>query len=354
MKKINEGLLDYALSTFKPSKYQKYASSMHVSPEQMKEIYESHRNNGMNEKVKDFIEKSSLGAKFRFLGDMLNNFLEDQKIHLLSVPEFETNGDFKEIVNTLSGKRMTKGMVKKFGIKTQTFGVVFLNNVHFLNKIYGQDLNMDLILNLDHRFEIYKENAEAFSKLDFIVKTYTLKRAFFLLTTSSVYYLKESAELIKWLSSEELDIVAKDFPRKFECHTEIHNEISIRIKYLKKNNRQLNQEIIFLDGLRFHEFNIEVPKDTADLKSTSDELNHCVHGYDERVIRKKCQILNLTRDGKRIYTIELVPNGDLYRVEQFKGYSNNSQMEGPEGYKLHRELIYLISLLKPNLALSSK
>ena len=166
--------------------------------------------------------------------------------------------------------------------------------------------------------------------------------------------LHECGELIRWLSPLELLIITCNFPLKLILVRDIHDEISRRTRKLKRNIRPLHQEIIFLDGVSFNDFTIEVPKDTADLINTSDEMNHCVHGYDERVIRKKCQIINLKKDNKRIYTIELVPKGGIYQIDQFKGYNNESSMEGPSGYKYQRELIHLITKLKPTPNPSSK
>jgi hypothetical protein len=172
--------------------------------------------------------------------------------------------------------------------------------------------------------------------------SYTIKRIWGIIADADTHILDETQRLFMFNVDKFEDTIKKSFPKKPKSIIEIHDAIYLALMNAKKTNYLLDQDVAFLDGRLLFEYVIEVPKDSFALISTSIELKHCVSGYDQAVIKKKCQIINLLKNKKRIFTLELVVKEGSFEIRQFKGYANENSMEGEKGAAYRNELLEMI------------
>ena len=281
---------------------------------------------------------------FSFLGSIYQELTEAHKFKYLPLLELEKPTTFEDVVRTLAGIRFNKGMIRKFGEETKKHGTVFLNNVYHLNLIYhDRPLNLDDVLNLDHSRILKKEMVRYGSAFIFIRDNYSLKRMFTLMTADKTTTIGQLEGMLHYNLRTDIELPLKEsFPRRPKNFKEIHDVVSKKILDILYINKPLNQDIDFLHNLKLLGYEIEVPVWSDDLKETSRELKHCVYTYGNKVIQKKCQILNLKKDGKRFFTVELVPEGDTYKITEFKGLNNDSTMERNAGKKCRSHLLRMI------------
>lgn len=132
-------------------------------------------------------------------------------------------------------------------------------------------------------------------------------------------------------------------PKKPKSLRKLHDYLSKALIPHTKKGIPLNQELEFLDGMVVEGFTIEVPKMSNDLIETSIELEHCVHTYKDRVRNGFCNVINLKKEGRRVYTLKIEKEEDgLHLVSQFKGHQNEDSMEGPSGERIRGEILLLI------------
>ena len=142
-----------------------------------------------------------------------------------------------------------------------------------------------------------------------------------------------------------LAVIKNYIGKKPKTLNEIHDKLIPLITQLKTKeaeNVKLNQMLSFLDGESLLDYKISVPKTAADLLNTGKLMKHCVGSYSSSVIEGRCNILNLLKDDRIAYTIELKINlsEKYFVVSQFKGYRNSRDMEGTEIGKKYREKLY--------------
>ena len=319
------------------------ATRMHVKPEQIKEMYQTAIDRNLTSRIEELSLSHVIRKEFVFLGDLFYKFVSEGKFNLLHLPLFPSSSSFPDIVQGLAGDRFTKGLTKRFGKKLEINGVGFLNNVFCLNQIYyDRPLNLDDVLNLDHSKRINQPIADCMKDLKIMRDSYPLKRIWEIITDADTHTLEETKCLVSFNVDKFEDAIKRSFPKKPKAIIEIHDAIHLAVMNSKRTNHLLEQDIAFLDGRLLFDYVIEVPHDSFALISTSVELKHCVSGYDQMVIKKKCQIINLLKNKKRIYTIELIPKGDHFEIRQFKGYANENSMEGEKGAAYRNELLELI------------
>jgi hypothetical protein len=210
-----------------------------------------------------------------------------------------------------------------------------------LMKDFG--MTHDEILSLDHSYALPRNTQDKVEGLGFIISRYSNKRKIILISTATIEMTEELRRLTWNLLRFSTEKRNAWFPKKPKSLREVHDSLSKEMLKEKTPDGPLDQEIEFINGLKVDGFEIEVPTMVHDLIETSQELKHCVHSYFQRVIVKKCQIINLCREGKRIYTIELVISEGRYLITQFKGMCNEASMQGPAGEIIRRKILDLVN-----------
>jgi hypothetical protein len=312
----------------------------------MENMYRAAWSNKLFHHLPELLEAPAIERKFRFLGDYFNELVRNGNYEHLALPVFNEEKDFAHFVEQLEGKK--EGLLKRYGAMTKKYGIQFLNNMYFLRRMYKPEkINLDKMLQLDHSKEISAVTGPFFVRMEMLQQIYSLERYFRLMTTEPVHpqYIVDSYRILIEYEDLTFEILKAGLPKKPRNIKDVHDTLMNITKKIKRKNRSLDQDLVFLEGHSFREFTIEVPRDSQTLHETSDELRHCVHSYTERVIRKDCQIINLKREDKRVYTIELRPTAHGWRVNQFKGYRNDNTMELDPSEKIYRELLDLIMRL---------
>ena len=339
--------LNQAVSSLSTSAYTKLISKMTLTPTQMESMYRAAWEKGYYEKLPPLFEAPAVGRKFKFLGPLFDELVATNQHRLLSLPEFPATDDFEEVVKNIEKK--TDGLIKRFGHMTRNHGVIFLNNMFFLRTVYPvETINVDLLLALDHTRAINPASGLLLKHMTLLQNNYPLKRYFELVTDPDrETYIVDTYHMLMEYPELTAELLKLELPKKPKSFREVHDAISAITMKLRKMNRFLDQDIFYLHGLKLFEYTIEVPSDSYELIDTSRQLKHCVHSYDQRVITKKCQIINLLFEGRRVYTIELKAIGKNYSIVQFKGYCNENSMEMPENKHYHEELFKLVSDFNP-------
>lgn len=326
------------------SRFTQIAANLHQTDKQMSETYLALWKAEQYSKLDDLLDAPAVSKYFHFLGPYFQEFREKEAYDCLPLPIFPFCEDFKKVVEVIEGNAAP--YIRRYRIKTKDHGIRFLNNMYFLRKFYSQEeASTDSLLALDHSRTINIETALILKDYKRLFYIYPLKRMFQLVT------LKEDPMFVVDISymfrvySEVTDVVLRQIlPKKPKCFRQIHDPLSMYTFQLKLKNRQLMQDISSLDGKELLDFTIEVPADSHTLLATTKELKHCVHSYSSRVINKECQILNLIKESKRVYTIELRKNEFGYKIIQFKGYANEKTMEDDPGKPYHQELMRLLQI----------
>ena len=343
MKHISYGLLGSTIKFMSSSSIIEMLTNMSCDHNHERLIYEQVWEGNKIEPLIILSEKYAIQSEFRFMGDFHRKCIAEKKFHLLPLPAFSTDReDFKGVVEKITRKRFKPGLVKKFGEPTNHYGVVFLNNVFYLDQLFiDLDLNLDKVVVLDHSKAISPRVIEPMLKIQFILTHYPLPRVLALLAGANENYIIDTATMVK-NSSFTKEEICSCLPKKPKSFNEIHDAISLFLLKEKKKNLPLNQELAFLNKEVLFDYVIEVPSESFDLINTSAELRHCVHGFVDSVRRKECHIINLQKNHKRVYTIELRKTGSSYSIVQFRGLSNEKSMEGSAGEKYRDELLKMI------------
>jgi PcfJ-like protein len=343
MKHVSYGLLGSILTPQNGSKILHLLPSLTVSPQNTREAYRVAQENNSIEILEELAKDYTIRAEFKFLGDFFDKCVESRSYFLLPMPVFSTTGeDFKGVIEKLALGNVTRNVIKKFGFLTQKHGVHFLNNFYYLKHLLCENAySTQEYLNLDHSLPLKGAVIFGFSNSEIILNHYSLSKLMKLLVSASEREVHDTNFMISnHPQSEELiDLL----PRKPKSFKEIHDAISTGIRKKHQPNSPLDQQLVHIHGKHINGYEIEVPKNAQGLINTSEELSHCVHSYTSRIRNRKCQIINLKKDGKRVYTIELVRSGDSFE-KQFKGFKNERSMEGPDGESMRNEIIKACSL----------
>jgi hypothetical protein len=246
-----------------------------------------------------------------------------------------------------------RSLRKRVGLAIRKFGTVVINNIALLREL-DLDLNLDKLLNLNHHLPLpltIQKNPQIYR---WIFQTYSLTRAFKLLTkrvsneilqdcyriVSQQEYLEEVPAFIRQQAGNK--------PQSIEA---IHRVLAPELyqSYLTQQQAEefaqveLEQDILFLNRKKIGQFTIQVPKIGQDLIATGKQLHHCVEQYIVAVIARRSQIFNLYRGSLLSYTVELRGTANNYTIKQIKGYLNNAHLEEKQGKALRAELIHLIN-----------
>lgn len=319
--------------------------NLSISPESIRESYKEAQRTRNIELLQELSRNYTIRADFKFLGDFYYKCIEEKKYEFLPYPYFSTVGeDFRGVVEKLTQRKFQQGLVKKFGITTLKYGVNFLNNFFLMKRVHEkEDFNIDHILNLDHSSPLLPGKVYGLFSSKILFQRYSLKRMMMLLLNARDYEILDTNHIIK--SHSNPDELLPLLPKKPKTFREVHDALSIGIMKRNSPNVPLNQSLYYLNGKPIKDYIIEVPNFSHDLIDTSKELSHCVHFYSNKVRHGSSHIINLKRDGKRIYTIELMrdPTGS-FNIIQFKGKFNEDSMESALGDEIRRELLSMIKI----------
>lgn len=344
LKPLRYSLLGFAVEGLPSSRINELVWGMSLSAQDKRMVYQGAWENKKYEVMEELSREYVVRSSFHCVNEIFQQKAQSKLFHQLPILAFGTDGEsFQEIVMKLTRSKYRRGLLKGFGKLTSEFGTVFLNNIHGLTKIYPMDkINFDRLLNLDHNQGLLPQMAQQVDgRLKLVLGHYTLERMFKVLCQSNPNLV---ADIDRMLDMPEFtqEVVSRMLPTKPKSLREIHDAVSKATLRTKKINRVLDQEISYLHGEVLIDYIIEVPSESYDLISTSEELSHCVHGYDKAIVRRESQVLNLVKDQRRHYTIELKPVGSSYRVVQFRGKCNESSMEGPAGHRYVSELMKIL------------
>jgi|GEM_PF-1156885 len=322
MKHVSYGFLGTILTPNNGKNFLNLLPTLTVSPQNTREAYRVAQENNCIEILDELVKDYTIREDFKFLGEFYDKCIEKKKYALLPPPAFSTAGEeFKGVVKKLTEDQFHRGMLKKFGVCTDKYGVIFLNNVFLLKRILQKEKRiMDDLINLDHSLPLKGAVVYGLANSQIFLNHYPLKRLMSLLVTANENEVIDTNYMITNHPNQEELI--NFFPRKPKDFKEAHDAISTGIRKLTLENVPLEQELYYIHGKEIDDFIIEVPKWSHDLIKTSIELNHCVHSYTDRIRKKQCQVINLKRKGERIYTIELSKVNDFYEIIQFKGKFN--------------------------------
>jgi hypothetical protein len=294
---------------------------------------------------------------FHFLGVACDDIILNYGITALPLLVDELLAlSFDQILKKIFMTDNCKKHKRRFSKAVKRFGTIFINNIFILSKIIDVNKNLDLIIRMDHINEIpqifLKHISTGDNYLQKLLKSYPTTRAFLLLLT----YTKESHDIVKMIDFLHshlgqcfIDDMKKYCGKKPKSFLEIHNNVltsymsftffpRIDVGHDYDLNKELNQEVLFLDGEKLCEFTISVPKTVGDLRLAGKTLHHCVGLYDSDVIQKSSQIINLTLNGQLMFSLELKMINCNYQVVQFKGYKNSAEYEDDVGLEYRRFL----------------
>lgn len=314
-----------------------------LTPAQTRAIYQRGWENGVPRLMEEHWESWVIKKEFKFMNGAYSDLGRKNQFHLLPLPHFSIEGEFRDVVERITGDKFQKGLPRKFGEKTVQYGTIFLNNAYQLFRIYQGQINIDRLMNLEHHRLITDDIGNSMAVMQVVRDSYTFERLFNLVAGAEVDWIKETARMIFDANVPD-EAIREALPNKAKNFREIHDALSVAL--LKRQstyqNKKLNQGISFLNGQKLLEYSIEVPSDSNDLIDTSHELKHCVHGYTNRILLKECQVLNLVLNNQRTHTIELRQTGSDFKVVQFKGKHNERRMEGQAGEIYTKRLLEMI------------
>lgn len=135
-------------------------------------------------------------------------------------------------------------------------------------------------------------------------------------------------------------------PQDAQTFGEIHDAFQRYVTHLRNTNRSLDQKIGYLQGRKILEFDIEVPSFSHDLYDSCKLLDEIFTSDIDRlagkVISGECQILNLIKNGKRAYTVELIPTPEGLRVNRINRIGNEDFLEESLSRDLREKLHSII------------
>lgn len=182
---------------------------------------------------------------------------------------------------------------------------------------------------------IYNQNEELIVKRLLRTDHYSVMDTFRMLKQlelqKGINFRKKS---IPFSSRKEYDVwirsmYIKDFSKKH------HDEISSVFNVICTKNEKIpyskaEKKIETKIKLKHNEFQIYLPKDTAELRNVGREMNICVGSYGTSAISKKCTIVVMKMDGVYDVCMELEEN----RVVQVKKYGNSMVSPDSTEYKV--------------------
>jgi hypothetical protein len=344
MKHISKALFQNSLHTLPSDRIFKLLPTLQVSSSDIKLLYEHAWKSKNLITLNELSLNYGIKAEFKFLGEFYDQKIKAQEFQFLALPYFLTDREnFMTIVQKLTGPKYSKGILKKFGVQVEKYGVSFLNNYLELSPVMKKlNLTMDELMSLDHSHLLPKNLTDKIEGLDYILSRFSKGRAHILMSTAdsdTTHELQIIAVSAARFSEEK---IKNWLPRKPKSLKEIHDKLSEGILKETTKDVPLMQDIFHFHGQACGEFIIEVPEGSHDLVRTSTELKHCVHAYKDAIIKKNCQILNLIKDGQRIYTVELRKSEEKYFIWQFRGFQNENSMESSNGDELRKKLLELM------------
>lgn len=144
---------------------------------------------------------------------------------------------------------------------------------------------------------------------------------------STEYYFNDLLDKWCWLYENHptslKGIRVRDFMSYYKKIERLKLELTPEIKL------PINSIIKNRVGTSIGEFEIEFSYSNKTLLRWGEELDHCVGSYTNKVLSGESIILSLNKEGKPIYTVEIVQDPN-YRINQFFGVRNS---EAPEELK---------------------
>ena len=347
MKNAILGLLEKTIDQLPSDQIVNLAQSLELSSVEWKIFYEFIRKQGCKEAFIILHQKPQIRTSFQFLGEQYERWLNEGKYEHLSMPHFSTHSEnFKGVLRTIA-RRSYQLNDRIMKLKTEQYGVRFLNNMYELSNIFREtdpSPYIDQLYHLDHSKELVPRVSDMARGYPILLIHYSVKRFFRLLLSIDESTSGDVRLMLRELSGLTLEEQKTILPRKPRTMRELHDSLDRELLKRKSDPTvPLEQSISAINGMKCGEYLIEVPATAGDLQATSIELKHCVHTYAKRVREKECQILNLVQDGSRKYTVELRAQPDGFSIEQFKGPRNESTMEGEQGKVLRQQLIEILS-----------
>lgn len=348
MKDIKVGIILKGFECLSDEKCFKFLHAAKFDQAELQEIYSHvHLRRNFNYSLRYMCEKA-LEERFLFLGDFYLECFNSNRFDLLAIPIFPTSGvNFSDVVNQIVVTPVKGKTLKTIGESTKKFGVTFLNNLFRLKQLalMGKlEWDIQKICSQDHSRELPLDIYNNSALFGLLLENYTFERTFQLILDDH-RYVNDLRLMLKKRKSIAASELKDSLPKKPKTLKEIHDHLSEFLLKHEKEDFDLNQIIAPIDCLPLKEYTIEVPKRALDLVQTSIDLKHCVHSYSEKVKNGQCQILNLTKDKKRVYTIELKRTEGRWVITQFKGYRNNREMEYEMGKPYKEGLIRLMENL---------
>ena len=315
--------------------------------EEVMQIYDLAIQKEYGRVVVELAQSDVINRKFKFVSNFFHNNLKLKNIQLLDLPCFKSEyKSFNKVIYDLYYLPV-KTTIKRTGRLVEKFGIRALNNLHILSMVVDIQ-KLDPLMNLDHskaiskRFMDFKYDREVM--FSWLYRYYSVKRIFHILVNDDAdrSILVDTTRMYMHYLNECQDILAL-LPRKPKNIVDIHNVLMRNLPRADRENKCLNQSIWYLNRKKVEDFVIEVPKWVSDLDETSDEMDHCVYMYADFILSGECQILNLWKDGKRQYTIEIIKENFQYKITQFKGKSNCDEMEGLKGKQICDAILKMIN-----------
>lgn len=273
-------------------------------------------------------ESVIIKSYFEFLGDFYERNKSEKNYYLLPLPAFQSEGkSFQDVVKSLAGTLFSESLLKEFESKTRTYGVTFLNNFYFLCQVYEiEKLDMNEVYDLDHSKAISRNVIDQLDPItfDFLFRGLNINQVFELIVSAHEMMVFQIFKIID--QNTEIEDLRKLIPKDAQTFEEIHDSFQRYIAKLRSGNRPLKQSIGYLHGKKILDFQIEVPSFSHDLydicKALDETFSNDINFRANKVIKGDCQVLNLVKDGKRIYTVELIPTPEGFRINHLKDISN--------------------------------
>ncbi|OUR95736.1 hypothetical protein A9Q84_14640 [Halobacteriovorax marinus] len=339
---------DLIISNFKDNLYSKKS---------LLNCYQMARRRKLSRTTSYLMHREHVAKNFSFLGEVIFELIESSGFEKLAMPvDALKHKTFKKVLIRIFKTQDIERFGKRVGQGVRKHGTVLLNNLYILSLFYDLTREIDVVLSLDHSreipFNIIDNSNIRPNNLNWLIDIYDVRRVFKILLTYNDHDALDCIRFVEMIRSEfgydNQRNIKTPIGKKPKSFKEIHNKLykkALEVEAIRNAPKDLNQDIIFLEGKEVFEFIIQVPLLSTDLIKTGEILNHCVGTYSESVISKRCQIINLIDlvSRKPVFTIELVLRSIGYEIDQFKGDLNEDEYEGDEGRKYRNKILDLIS-----------
>jgi hypothetical protein len=347
MQPAADALITYLTKILDQDRFLKNIKNFTVTDRQHKLIYQEAWRENSVKILEELHQQYAIQSQFKFLGEFYQQCVQEKKYHLLALPHFSIDGErFEDVVQKLTRKEFRRPLLKRFGELTRRYGMNFLNNYYELDLIFLEaPLNLEEKLRINHSFAIPRM-AKKLQDLKYFLMDYSPDRFVRILSSATEEMITETEFLLSRVQGDPKEVRRSILPRKPKDLNEIHNALDRYLIKQKRSDFDLHQDILPLHGKIINEYTIEVPSRAFDLIDTSLELKHCVHSYDKKVVNKECQILNLIKEGRRCYTVEIMIAPEGPQIVQFRGIRNDRAMEEEAG-RVYREKLMSLLLAIP-------